>query len=151
MYNVRSVEENDIPDCIVMGYRFLKEADYIAFTGFNPTDAVGFGKYMIEEGVALLLTKDGDTIGMIGGIISTCPWNSDCIMGVETWWWVKPEERGRKGAMMLLKEFEKKNKEAGVTHICLSSIPALNGSKVGSIYKRMGYIEREHQFSKEIN
>lgn len=151
MYNVRLAEYKDIPVCVAMCHEFLEEAEYLSFTGFDLKDATGLGVNLVngDNGLVLVLEKDDQLIGVIGGILAPCLWNTETVMCYELFWWVMPEHRGTKSSIQLLNKFETHAKNKGATHVIMASIPSLNGEKPGKVYKRKGYTERELFYVKE--
>ena len=150
MYNVRKAIFKDIPDIVYMGYRFLIESGYINTCGFNVDDAVSTARSIINTGILLILEKENRMIGMIGGVLSPYPWNKNKIAAAEIAWWVKPEERGNRGSILLVDKFEKEAINMGATQINLHNILAMNGDKIARFYEKRGYQHLENTFSKEI-
>ena len=59
---------------------------------------------------------------------------------------MKPEHRGSKLAIKLLREFERWGKERGASHVVMSDLVIEGGTPAGQLFEKLGYVlvERSH-------
>lgn len=73
-----------------------------------------------NDGADLLMIAERDDarpVGCIGASILATPYNPECLVAVEKWWWVSPADRGSRAGLMLLAVFEGWADLAGVAAV----------------------------------
>lgn len=104
---------------------------------------------LVQNGIAecLALYHNQDICGVL--IWSYFP---DLVSGelsaTEALWYVKPENRGDKGTLLLLDMMEKKAKDKGVKTLSMVSMAGLRDNALGAFYERRGLKKAETVYSK---
>ena len=101
------------------------------------------GKLLISQNGLLIAERDGVIVGMLGFIIHAHFISGEKIAG-EVFWWTEPEHRG--DGMRLLKEMERRAREAGCKYMQMVS-PT---EKVAKFYERLGYEFMESTYQREL-
>ncbi len=101
-----------------------------------------------EIGIVYVAEEDGKIIGTIGGLIY--PDTNDGVKVLcETFWFVSKGHRGRCG-FKLLDAFEKRGMERGAKRLVMVHLSSLAPEKLKKLYERLGYVEVETHYVKEI-
>lgn len=104
-----------------------------------------FDNYVSNPCIAgLVIDNNGSIDGFIGGFVAEKLFLSGKTLS-ELMWYVRPEKR-REG-LRLLQSFEELAKEHGCKDIMMIG---LEGTPVGGIYERMGYVKQESMYSKKV-
>ena len=132
-----------------MGGKFFAEAKWKAPLVWSDKSAAIALTDLIEnpDAIVLIAKKDGESIGMVGGMVYPVWYNSDIIMGQEFFWYVKPEERRGVGKKML-DELERIAKEKGAVIFEMMSMDAM--PSLDKFYTKVGYEPSEKIFIKRL-
>lgn len=143
---IRPATPDDIGQIAVLGERFIRESHYGQLIRNNPDALRSVAEMLIREEHGLLLVDEfyGEIAGMIGMIATIHPtsWES---MASELFWYVPPEVRG--GGLKLLFSAERWAWANGIRK-CLMVSP--NDERVAALYRRLGYVELETSFIKDL-
>ncbi len=96
------------------------------------------------------LSDDGAPAGFFVGKIVADVINND-INGEEAYFYVKPEYRGTRLAIMLMRSFEKWLIDQGdIIDVRLGTTSGVNADKTGAFYEKMGYNRVGGVYIKEL-
>ena len=104
---------------------------------------------MVTSGIAVffVLERDGQIVGGLGAI--KCPdLHYDRTVAVESFWFVKPDCRGK--GMALFDAFEKWGKQEGCTHLAMIHMMDSYPDRLEKLYERKGYKLWEKHYVKEL-
>ncbi len=143
---MKIAELSDLERCIELGRRFYDEGGFAESLG--PFDADYNLKYLasiIESSNAVLFLHKH---GMAGAVINPSP-IAPVLIGQEVFWYVEQEHRGGMAALRMFAALEQWAKEKGAAAmymICMDNM----GDTAQRMYKRCGYVPREHVFVKAL-
>jgi GNAT superfamily N-acetyltransferase len=100
-------------------------------------------------GVIWKLEKDGDLVGMLGGML-TPDLLDGSLTATETFWYVLPQHRLGIGGIQLLMTFEKWAKQVGAKRVIMAHLTSHNSETLEKLYKRRGFKPMEIFYSKEL-
>ena len=142
---IREATTADTPRLVEMGECFLSNSVYAAFP---------INREQMAQTVELLLTspigriyvaeRNGDVVGMIGGLLFRHPISGEATVS-ELFWWVEPEHRGC--GIRLLKRAEEWAVEVGAVRMHMVAPTA----EVGQMYLRLGYSPLETTYQKALS
>ena len=138
---------NDVDGIVTLLECFAKEAESDLFNAYHIKNFILSHKDH-EDGVIITLENNGKTIGVICGMVRQHVYDPEKIILVEMAWYVDKKHRATKYSLKLLKLFEQKGKELGVCKIFVTLRSSLKS--VEKVYTRLGYIEEEKTFSRDI-
>ena len=133
---IRAATHDDIPHLIGLGDAFRKAAGHS-----EPHVREDFAQTLaglIDTGIILVSEK-----GMIGGLVFPCYFNFSKAWAQELFWW----SEGRDG-LALLRAFEERAIEAGVTKIVMSRWEKLRPKAVDRVLRAQGYSPIETSYEK---
>jgi len=99
-------------------------------------------------GGILLLENDGAAIGMLGFLKYPDINDGETVMS-ETFWYVKPDQRG--GGLRLLKRFEDIAREQGAKRVIMAHLKNLMPAELEHLYVRRGYKPTETNYLKVLS
>lgn len=125
-----------------MGRHFRKDTSYEKYLSDNPECMTKLCKTLIEKKSLLVYEESGKINGMLGFMIYEHFISGDLTAG-EIFWWVEPQHRG--SGIKLLKEMEKRAREAGVKNMQMIA----PNDDVANFYERIGYgfVESTYQMA----
>lgn len=148
---IREATEDDAFRLVEMTTRFLLSSSYGSMMRPTPEQTHAFVLRVMELGVVLVaeaevLLQEWVIVGMIGLVLVphalACELHADEIA-----WWVEPEWRGSTLGPKLLRSAEQWATTKGAK-ACKMVAPA--GTDVGAFYKRVGYVEVETIYAKQL-
>lgn len=137
---IRPATLKDIPALLEMGRKFAEEAGVTARVGWDDDSVADLLETLIlsDDGIVLVSER-----GMIGGYVSSHPFNRAMRMFVELFW------RAEDGnGLALLAEAEKQAAERGAARSVMVAMDGMDRTR--RLYSRLGYAPCEAQFIKEI-
>jgi len=142
--SVRLATLEDEPAMVRMGVRFLAEGPYPNVAP-NPAQVSAVVGTVIRQGFAAIAETDA-IVGMLLGWSTPNP-ITGLVTVAEVAWWMEPEHRGSRAAVVLFQAFETwaRTRDAGAIHMIA---PA--GSTVGHFYERQGYRPLETIWEKRV-
>lgn len=143
---IRDATEADVKRIVEMGRAFFEISGQDDIATFDDEAAADTVRACMEEGVVLVLQKDGVLVGMAGALIYRIYLSRDDITAQELFWWVEPEHRGV--GTELLKMLERRAKENGAASIAMIELESMKG--VGRLYERAGYRAHDHTYVKRL-
>jgi hypothetical protein len=104
-YQVRRGTFDDIEDILVMLQEFavFYNSRYSVYP--DEEHAKKFLTSMVNDHLVLVCTHDGETIGLIAGMLLPHIFNPKIKTLVETFWWVQKDYRETRAGAMLLNEY----------------------------------------------
>ncbi len=96
----------------------------------------------------LVLTKDGEIIGCLGGELTSGIVTTDLVYQEQIWFVSKNH---RQHGIRLIRELERKCSEWGVDKIVMVHLGSLNADKMKVFYERLNYRFLEAHYIKEIS
>jgi GNAT superfamily N-acetyltransferase len=149
---IRPATLADVPAMIRCGCEFLEAARQTY--GVTP-DPAELGRilaaFVAHPAIcALVVEERGDILGGIVGALAA-PWFApQARFAREECLFIREPSRGGPAAVRLIHAFERWAKAHGARHVVLSSITAVKGEAVGTLFARLGYVESERAYGKEI-
>jgi GNAT superfamily N-acetyltransferase len=137
---VRPFEADDSKQILQMGKTFIKESSF----SFLPFDPGKMGKILLRsieysaEVMCLVVEKDGEIIGSVCACLTEYFFCSE-KMTSDYWWYVKPEHRGSRAGIMLLKEYVAWAQAYGAREVMLSTSTGIDMEKTADILERIGF------------
>lgn len=115
MTQLRLIEEGDIPAIVEMGAEMIAVSSF-APMGYAPEKVADFVRRVSREGLAVVSVEGEAITGlMLGDVIE--PWYSAHRMAVDHVLYVRPQYRGTRAALMLVKAWVRWALDCGVTQI----------------------------------
>lgn len=149
--HVRLATLEDIPEILKFAKAFMKASPYRLMT-FDPKKGKDFLTSLIDsplsEGVVLLALKDGKPVGFLVGVASQPVFSSNKF-SMELGWWVEPEHRGCRGALLMYAAYEDWAKRVGCSHIQGAYLPGVSPD-LDKFYKKRGYVLTESSYVKVV-
>ena len=117
---------------------------------FEPEHCVQMIQLAYDHGLLAVLEIDGLVVGFVAGVKSFLLGSNKAMYGTELAWWVKPEYRGGRNGINLLKFIEELAKSQGVKYWCMISMQSSMPDKVNRMYEKMGYSLSEMTYLKVV-
>lgn len=148
---VRLATLEDVPRMVELGELFYTAAEMQAIP-YNPKSTEFLFIEMIKSAlcVVLVLEKDGQIIGGIGGTISPATYNFDVMVMLENFWFIHPDFRGGKGSIELFYQLETAAKNKGAFQLIMGAFNHLKINPLDRIYTKRGYRQTETLYVKEL-
>jgi GNAT superfamily N-acetyltransferase len=144
---IRDVEDRDASIVKKYAQDFLEY--YPVNIDYDTTELLKVLEMVSEQGLFLVAETETDgVIGGVGGLISPHFYAPMHLLSTEMFLWVAEEHRKSTVGPRLLKEFEKRSKEAGCKYIAMTS--TVHTPNFKSYLDKKGYKEAETSFLKEI-
>lgn len=146
---VRPAVEGDIPTMVRLGRRLHAESPRYRDRHFDPDKVTGIARAVIAQGGAHVAEDDGKIVGLIAGFVVE-HWFGRDKMASDFTFYVAPEARGGRAALMLVRAFEAWAISQGVKDIVPGVSTELNVEGVAAFYNRLGYRTYGATFLKEV-
>jgi len=102
---------------------------------------------MIDQHVAFVAERDNESLGFIAGFVGPHPYNNNIRVLTETFWWVVPEHRASRAAVLLFNAFVSWGRE----NVDWISMTLLTGTPANpDALTRRGFKEVETSYLMEI-
>lgn len=148
---IRDAVHSDIPAIVEMGSLFFSEAEWSDVTEWDDDSVSATLANLIEGdgGILLVAERDGEVIGMTGGLVHPAYFNAHHLTGQELFWWVRPEFRKGVGAEMFSR-LEQEAKDRGAKSWSMIALDRVRPKAMDRIYKVSGYRCAEHSYIKRL-
>lgn len=148
---IRPATLNDVATIVRLGEQFHAEAAWSDIVDYIPDDCAATITGMIESplGIVLVAEKDGQIIGIAGGILSPVYFNLSHMSGQEMFWWVDPAQRRGIGRL-LLDALEGAARDAGAKSWSMIALDKVHPEIMGRLYRGRGYRPSEHSHIKVL-
>jgi len=134
-------EVERLRDILQLGMAMQQESDY-AEVPFDIAQAANSILGMVinnPNGFGMLAyTDEGEPVGMIAGSISPYFFSQGSLAS-DFVWFVKPEFRGSRTAIKLLKMFQSWSKDHGATELYMGVTTNVSAGRTGDMLQRMGF------------
>ncbi len=109
-----------------------------------------WGQIMRAGAGFLVLAEDGEElVGILGAFVGPrIYWPG--LAATESFWWVRPECRGRMAGVRMLKEFEAEAKRRGCSVVAAGHKTFFMADELARLYQRLGYQPLETMYLKGI-
>lgn len=148
---IRPARIDDCAEIARLGEIFHAEAAWGDVCDYRQGDCQATLERMCEapETILLVAERDGDLIGMAGGLISMLYFNHAHLTGQELFWWIDPQERGSIG-LRLLEALENEARARGCQSWAMIALDKVDPERTARIYERRGYRASERSFIKRL-
>ena len=146
--NVRIATEDDIPAIVAMCEDMREESR----VPFPPMEEDVYRERLAMLGPAYLLLvaeTDGAIVGFMGAQLGIFVFSSRIFVQHDMFY-VKPEKRGTKAAMMLIMGLETWAAEVRAERVCIGLHTGLNPDLVDRFYRKLGYTHMGGNYYKEM-
>lgn len=104
--------------------------------------------WLTDDNYLLLVAEDASgLVGMYGGFITEYYFGRD-LCAYDLWFFVKPQKRGSRAALLLFRAFEDWAFGKGAQEICPGTTTRVDPERTASFLKRLGYSEVGQLFKK---
>lgn len=147
--NVRTAILDDLPDILDMGAALHAESPRYAALSYNAAKVEARARDVIPGGGALVAEMNGKIIGMIAGFVCE-HWFSDDKIASDYTFYVKPEHRGGRAALLLVRGFEGWAYLNGAKDIVPGTSTLINAEGTARFYEKLGYERSGYGFFKRV-
>jgi GNAT superfamily N-acetyltransferase len=106
-------------------------------------------EHVVGQGGALVAVKSGTIVGMIVGFV-TSHWFTDEKVASDFTFYIKPEARGGRVALMLVRAFEEWARAQGARGTVPGTSTMVSPELVARFYEKLGYERTGYGFFKEL-
>jgi L-amino acid N-acyltransferase YncA len=149
MITVRDATRDDIPALLPQARAFADTFDAKTALWPGDTEAAQFlARFIEEQPVFVAETEDGTLVGFIMGMFAPHYFNQQILTLTELAWWVQPEHRGSRAALLLLQAFS----DCGALHAEWTMLSLEESSQLNdrTLAKR-GFRRVERSYLKEAS
>lgn len=141
----------DIPTLLRFAKNFHKVSPYRGMR-FDSRKGEEFLKGVIlgaqSEGIVLVALKDTNPIGMLVGA-SREPVFTSSKVAMELGWWIEPEHRMSRAALLIYNAYEDWAFRIGCSHVQGAYLPGVS-PELDEFYKKRGYVQVESSYLKTL-
>lgn len=146
---IRPYAMQDLPEMARMAIAFADEA----YGGGCAPDV--FVKFIIQittngSGAVFMLEKDGKPVGG-AGVMKAQHWFKGHEVAEEMFWWIEPEHRGGRGALLLFNAIEDWYETSGAKELIVTHTEKINPEKTAKFYLKRGFEKMETKFVRRAN
>ena len=141
---IRFATTKDIPDLLAMGRKFFDCSGYSETGDYNPEVTTELLNILISNNWCLI--TEG---GMIGWIV-TPMYMTGVLQASELFWWVDEDKRSTGLGLELIQVAEDTARLQGAKYMTMVYIDDLNGERMGILYNKLGYKQKEHTCVREL-
>jgi GNAT superfamily N-acetyltransferase len=152
MMIVREVRPDDAKEVMKVGKKLHMESPFHSRYKWDKGNAFRFIRDLSssDDSCMYICTNgSGEITGMVGGQIHSMYYTNDKYAS-EAIFYVLPEHRGGRSAILLLKEFEKWAKKHNVKDMEFGVVTAIHPEKTDRFFKKYGFEYLGANFYKEI-
>ena len=142
---IRKATIDDIPVLVKMAEKFCKEIGNDHLTSrFSQKHAATLLNTLVTSGICYVAEKDGEVVGVTGGMVSPNIWNPSIKQVDEVIFYLRKKARGSTLGYKMIKAYAEDASEYELSTLKLMhTSPALDKA-----YNRLGYYEIERSFMK---
>lgn len=106
---------------------------------------------MRQQRLLYVAEDAGRIVGGIGGLYAPLYFNDQHRIAQEMFWWVEPDYRSTRAAVMLLRAIERAVTDAGCSWWTMILLEGDNAERIERFYRRDGYRPSERVFTKVMS
>lgn len=143
---VRRGTRRDKAALVRMACRFIAESSYRGLIVADPVHQEKAIDYLLAHGLVLVADVGDGPVGMLGMAIVPSPVSGELVAS-EIAWWLEPVMRGGTAAVRMWEHAERwaADHDAAYVHMI-----APQGTQVGEMYRRRGYLPLETVWQKRV-
>jgi len=149
LVEIRPARLDDLPVIAALGEAFHEEAGWSDIAEYVPEDCEVSLRHMVESGILLVADRDGEIVGMAGGLTFPLYFNFAHRTGQEFFWYMKPGLRDGTGRR-LLDALEDAARDAGCQSWIMIALDKVNPEATGRYYRHRGYRASEHSWIRRL-
>ena len=148
---IRRATLDDVPEIARLGELFHAEAGWGDIVEYSIPDTEKTLAHLVEsdDGILFVADRDGEIVGMCGGLAHPVYFNHSCKGGQELFWWMRPGLRDGTG-WLLLEAMENEARRIGCLSWSMIALDKVNQELTGRLYRRRGYRASEHSYIKRL-
>lgn len=148
---IRRATLDDVPEIARLGGLFHAEAGWGDIVEYSQTDCEKTLTHLVtnDDGIVLVADRDGEIVGMCGGLCHPIYFNHAHKSGQELFWWMRPDLRDGTGRE-LLEAMESEARRVGCESWSMIALDKVQPEITGRIYRRRGYRASEHSYIKRL-
>lgn len=135
MTHLRLAREADIPAIVSMGRDMFAESSFAPLT-YAPDRVAEFLRRGLTTGLLMVTEDGGDITGFMQGDVIV-PWYTTDAMGVEHFLYVRPQSRGTRASLMLLKAWIRWCQDSGAKQLRPGT--AAGSPEADRLYQALGF------------
>jgi L-amino acid N-acyltransferase YncA len=135
MTRIRLADEADIPTIVAMGRDMFAMSSFAPLT-YAPEKVAAFLRAGMDTGLLMVAEEEGEIAGFMHGFVAT-PWYSTDRMGCESFLYVRPQSRGTRAALMMLRAWVRWCQEAGAVQLRPGT--AASSPEADRLYQALGF------------
>lgn len=145
MVKIRKATALDISAMVEMGAMMHDESPQYRDRSYNRRKCTHLSLMLIEArfGCALVADDDGELVGMFLGVAQEQYFGDD-IQTTDLLLYVKPEARGGRAMLKLVRAYEAWAEDLGATDIILGVSTGVHAKQTVHIYEKLGYTMFSH-------
>lgn len=150
---IREATDFDALSILSLAELYMEEAGTYAGLTYSPELTVGNVMLANRDPNQLFLlsvNSKGEAVGLLWALcLAAIPWSPDKI-ALDQIVYVKPEYRGTKHALGLIRYYEKWAEEVGAAELRLSIASGVHEEKTGKLYSKLGYSHLGSQYRRKL-
>lgn len=148
---IRRATLDDIGVVVELGALFHAEAGWSDICEYVVEDTSKTLAHLVddENGILFVAEKDGEIVGMCGGLAHPIYFNHGHKSGQELFWWMKPGLRDGTGRQ-LLDAMENEARSLGCQSWAMIALDKVQPELMGRLYRMRGYRASEHSWIKRL-
>jgi len=143
---------NRLRDILQLGIAMQEESDYVAVQFDIEQSAQSIIRMVVDNPAGFgALAYDGDkAVGMIAGSVSPYFFSKGALAS-DFVWYVRPEYRGSRTAVKLLKMFSSWAVERGASELYMGVTTNVHAARTGELLQRLGFEHVGGNYRKRLN
>jgi len=139
-------------DILQLGIAMQEESDYVAVQFDIEQSAQSIIRMVVDNPAGFgALAYDGDkAVGMIAGSVSPYFFSKGALAS-DFVWYVRPEYRGSRTAVKLLKMFSSWAVERGASELYMGVTTNVHATRTGALLQRLGFEHVGGNYRKRLN
>lgn len=147
---VRPATVVDFPAIAAVGQHFYETTAYRDIP-YSPESMMRWLPIMRQHRLLYVAEDQERIIGGVGGISAPLYFNDQHRVAQEMFWWVEPEYRKTRAAILLLRAIEKAAADIGCSWWTMILLEGDNAERIERFYRRDGYRPSERVFTKVMS